>query len=183
MLGPKELSRVQESSTSGRGRRTGHDCSRDGVLGGQRRQGRRRLSPDRQAGRRAAPSRSPRSGSRPTSSSRRAGHQLQWLQREPHRSGSWPPLVYSGDGANSVVNPQESLYSSLKWSDGDKVITIVLKPWKWSDGTPITSRDFTFVYQPAQGELQRLVRLRPGPVPRRRAQASRRRTPARSSST
>ncbi len=60
--------------------------------------------------------------------------------------GMWPPLVYSGDGANSVVNPQESLFSSLKWSDGDKVITIVLKPWKWSDGTPITSRDFTFVY-------------------------------------
>jgi peptide/nickel transport system substrate-binding protein len=60
--------------------------------------------------------------------------------------GSWPPLVYSGDGANSVPNPQESLFSSLKWSDGDKVITMVLKPWKWSDGTPITSRDFTFVY-------------------------------------
>ena len=60
--------------------------------------------------------------------------------------GLWPPLVYAGDGANSVLNPQESLYSSLKWSDSDKVITIVLKPWKWSDGTPITSRDFTFTY-------------------------------------
>ncbi|HXB50455.1 MAG TPA: ABC transporter substrate-binding protein [Streptosporangiaceae bacterium] len=60
--------------------------------------------------------------------------------------GMWPWLVYSGDGAKSVPNPQESLYSSLKYSDGDKVITIVLKPWKWSDGTPITSRDFTFVY-------------------------------------
>ena len=60
--------------------------------------------------------------------------------------GLWPSLVYSGDGAKSVPNPQESLFSSLKWSDGDKVITIVLKPWKWSDGTPITSRDFTFVY-------------------------------------
>jgi len=60
--------------------------------------------------------------------------------------GLWPTLVYSGDGANSVPNPQESLFSSLKWSDGDKVITMVLKPWKWSDGTPITSRDFTFVY-------------------------------------
>jgi peptide/nickel transport system substrate-binding protein len=60
--------------------------------------------------------------------------------------GLWPWLVYSGDGANSVPNPQESLYSSLKWSDSDKVITIDLKPWKWSDGAPITSRDFTFVY-------------------------------------
>jgi peptide/nickel transport system substrate-binding protein len=60
--------------------------------------------------------------------------------------GLWPPLVYSGDGAQSIVNPQESLFSSLKWSDNDSVITIVLKPWQWSDGTPITSRDFTFVY-------------------------------------
>jgi peptide/nickel transport system substrate-binding protein len=60
--------------------------------------------------------------------------------------GEWPFLVYVGDGANSVVNPQESLYSSLTWSDNDSVITIVLKPWKWSDGVPITARDFTFVY-------------------------------------
>jgi peptide/nickel transport system substrate-binding protein len=60
--------------------------------------------------------------------------------------GEWPYLVYVGDGANSVVNPRESLYSSLTWSDNDSVITIVLKPWKWSDGVPITSRDFTFVY-------------------------------------
>jgi peptide/nickel transport system substrate-binding protein len=58
----------------------------------------------------------------------------------------WPNLVYEGDGAESVVNPQESLYSSLTYSNGDKTVTIVLKPWQWSDGTPITSRDFTFTY-------------------------------------
>jgi peptide/nickel transport system substrate-binding protein len=60
--------------------------------------------------------------------------------------GEWPYLVYVGYGAKSVVNPQESLYSSLTWSDNDSVITIVLKPWKWSDGVPVTARDFTFVY-------------------------------------
>lgn len=60
--------------------------------------------------------------------------------------GLWPPLVYSGNGANSAPNPQESLYSSLTWSNNDKVITIALKPWKWSDGAPITARDFIFVY-------------------------------------
>ncbi len=58
----------------------------------------------------------------------------------------WPYLVYDGDGAQSVVNPQESLLRSLAYSDGDKTVTIKLKPWQWSDGTPITSRDFTFVY-------------------------------------
>ena len=60
--------------------------------------------------------------------------------------GEWPYLVNIGVGANSEVNQQESLYSSLTWSDNDSVITIVLKPWEWSDGTPITARDFTFVY-------------------------------------
>jgi len=60
--------------------------------------------------------------------------------------GLWPFLVYAGDGAKSIVNPQESLFSSLTYSHHDSVITMVLKPWKWSDGVPITSRDFTFVY-------------------------------------
>ena len=58
----------------------------------------------------------------------------------------WPMLVYAGDGAKSIVNPQESLFSSMTWSNGDKTDTITLKPWKWSDGAPITSRDFTFTY-------------------------------------
>jgi peptide/nickel transport system substrate-binding protein len=60
--------------------------------------------------------------------------------------GLWPSLVYAGDGGKSVVNPQESLFSSLTYSHHDSVITIVLKPWKWSDGVPVTSRDFAFTY-------------------------------------
>ncbi len=60
--------------------------------------------------------------------------------------GLWPYLVYAGDGAKAAVNPDESLFSSLKYSDNNSVVTIVLKSWKWSDGAPITSRDFTFVY-------------------------------------
>jgi peptide/nickel transport system substrate-binding protein len=58
----------------------------------------------------------------------------------------WPMLVYAGDGGQSIVNPQESLFSSMTWSNGDKTVSIVLKSWKWSDGVPITSRDFTFAY-------------------------------------
>jgi peptide/nickel transport system substrate-binding protein len=58
----------------------------------------------------------------------------------------WPNLVYEGDGGQSTVNPQESLYNTLTYSDDDKTVTIDLKPWQWSDGTPITSRDFSFTY-------------------------------------
>jgi len=79
--------------------------------------------------------------------------------------GEWPFLVNIGDGANSVVNPSESLYSSLTWSDNDSVITIVLKPWKWSDGAPITSRDFTFVYNLLKANYNDWVDYDPGLFP------------------
>jgi peptide/nickel transport system substrate-binding protein len=42
--------------------------------------------------------------------------------------GLWPYLVYAGDGAKATVNPDESLFSSLKYSNNNSVITIVLKP-------------------------------------------------------
>jgi len=77
----------------------------------------------------------------------------------------WPYLVYNGDGGQAAVNPQESLYSSMTWSAGDKTITIVLKPWKWSDGTPITSRDFTFVYNMLKADYQNWINYLPGQFP------------------
>ena len=58
----------------------------------------------------------------------------------------WPDLVYAGDRGQSVVNPDESLYSAMTWTNNDQTINITLKPWKWSDGTAITSRDFSFTY-------------------------------------
>jgi peptide/nickel transport system substrate-binding protein len=79
--------------------------------------------------------------------------------------GLWPYLVYIGDGSQSTVNPQESLYSSLTWSHNDSVVTIVLKPWKWSDGVPITSRDFTFVYNLLKANYNNWLGYIPGLFP------------------
>src|ERR1700761_6442993 len=58
----------------------------------------------------------------------------------------WPYLSYAGDGAQSAVDPATWLYSSLKFSNGNQTATMVLKGWNWSDGKPITARDFTFTY-------------------------------------
>jgi peptide/nickel transport system substrate-binding protein len=77
----------------------------------------------------------------------------------------WPNLVYDGDGGASTINPQESLYSAMVWSNGDKRITVTLKPWKWSDGTPITSRDFTFAYNLLKANYQDWVWYFPGLFP------------------
>ncbi|HXW45508.1 MAG TPA: ABC transporter substrate-binding protein [Streptosporangiaceae bacterium] len=79
--------------------------------------------------------------------------------------GLWPYLVYIGDGAKSAVNPQESLYSSLTWSHNDSVVTIVLKQWKWSDGVPITARDFTFVYNLLKANYNNWLGYIPGLFP------------------
>jgi peptide/nickel transport system substrate-binding protein len=77
----------------------------------------------------------------------------------------WPVLTYSGDGGQSIVNPQESLYSSITWSPDDKSFTMVLKSWKWSDGQPITSRDFTFVYNLLKYNWQNWVNYFQGGFP------------------
>ena len=79
--------------------------------------------------------------------------------------GLWPSLVYVGDGGKSAVNPQESLYSSLTYSDHDTVVTIGLKPWKWSDGVPITSRDFTFTYNLLKANYQNWIGYVQGSFP------------------
>jgi len=77
----------------------------------------------------------------------------------------WPMLVYSGDRGQSIVNPDESLYSAMSWTNNDQTITITLKPWKWSDGTPITSRDFLFTYNLIESMGQNWSGYLPGLFP------------------
>jgi peptide/nickel transport system substrate-binding protein len=77
----------------------------------------------------------------------------------------WPPLAVDGDGGQSAVNQAESLYSSLSFSNGNKTVTMVLKNWKWSDGAPITSRDFTFTDNLLQANYQNWNLYIPGTFP------------------
>jgi peptide/nickel transport system substrate-binding protein len=77
----------------------------------------------------------------------------------------WPPVAFDGEGGQSVVNPQESLYSSLSYSNGNKTVTMTLKSWKWSDGAPVTSRDFTFTYNLLKANYQNWINYIPGTFP------------------
>jgi len=56
----------------------------------------------------------------------------------------WRPLYFAGQGTNPVIDEDLSIAYPPVYSDGDKTVTINLKPWKWSDGTPVTSRDVEF---------------------------------------
>jgi peptide/nickel transport system substrate-binding protein len=56
----------------------------------------------------------------------------------------WPPLYNQANGANPSVNYAQSLGNPPVYSDNDTVVTLTLKHWKWSDGTPVTARDVMF---------------------------------------
>jgi peptide/nickel transport system substrate-binding protein len=56
----------------------------------------------------------------------------------------WPPLYNQGNGQNPTVNYAQSLGNPPVYSDHDTVVTLTIKHWKWSDGTPVTTRDLMF---------------------------------------
>ena len=56
----------------------------------------------------------------------------------------WRPLYWFGNGGAMTYNPSLSLADAPVFSNHNKTVTITMKPWKWSDGKPITSRDVEF---------------------------------------
>jgi peptide/nickel transport system substrate-binding protein len=58
----------------------------------------------------------------------------------------WPPMYYAPNGSTPTVDPALSPANPPTWSNGDKTMTITVKPWKWSDGTTLTSKDLLFTF-------------------------------------
>jgi peptide/nickel transport system substrate-binding protein len=61
---------------------------------------------------------------------------FQWLM--------YRPLYWYGSGSSPNINPSLSLANLPVYSNGGKTVTITLKPYKWSDGQPVTARDIQF---------------------------------------
>ncbi len=60
---------------------------------------------------------------------------------------SWAPLYVWGKGSQPVFNSKLSLANPPVFTTtaaGHTVATITLKPWRWSDGKPLTTRDVQF---------------------------------------
>ncbi len=53
----------------------------------------------------------------------------------------YPPLYWFGLNGKPLFNPSLSLAYAPTYSDGGRTVTIRLKPYHWSDGVPISSRD------------------------------------------
>ncbi|HME65405.1 MAG TPA: ABC transporter substrate-binding protein [Streptosporangiaceae bacterium] len=58
----------------------------------------------------------------------------------------WPPMYYAPSGSTPTVDPSLSVANPPTWSNGDKTMTITLKPWKWSNGQTISSKDLAFTF-------------------------------------
>src|SRR5579863_3752438 len=58
----------------------------------------------------------------------------------------WPPLYYAPKGSTPTVDPALSVANTPTWSNGGKTMTITLKPWKWSNGTTVSSKDALFTF-------------------------------------
>jgi peptide/nickel transport system substrate-binding protein len=56
----------------------------------------------------------------------------------------WRPLYWTVNGVTAEVVPSMSPANLPVYSNGNKTVTITLKGWKWSNGTPITANDILF---------------------------------------
>jgi peptide/nickel transport system substrate-binding protein len=61
---------------------------------------------------------------------------FQWLM--------WRPLYWFGNGGGPGINSSLSLANMPVFSNGGKTVTVTMKPYKWSDGQPVTARDVQF---------------------------------------
>lgn len=58
----------------------------------------------------------------------------------------WRPTYYTPDGSTPAVNQALSVANPPVWSNGDKTMSITLKPWKWSNGGTLSSKDLEFTF-------------------------------------
>jgi peptide/nickel transport system substrate-binding protein len=69
----------------------------------------------------------------------------------------WPPMYYAPDGSDPTVDPSLSVANPPVWSNGDKTMTITVKPWKWSNGQTVSSKDVLFTFD----EIKAAVKASP----------------------
>ncbi len=56
----------------------------------------------------------------------------------------WRPVYWTVNGVTPEVYPPMSIGSTPVYSNGDKTVSVTLKDWKWSDGSPVTANDLLF---------------------------------------
>lgn len=79
---------------------------------------------------------------------------------------SFRSLYWIGNSKGEpVVDPARSLAATPTYSDGDKVVTITLRDYKWSDGKPVDSRDVAFWINLLKANKAQFAAYIPGEFP------------------
>ena len=69
----------------------------------------------------------------------------------------WRPIYFAPQGTTPTVDAQLSVANTPVWSNDDKTMSITLKPWKWSNGQTVSSKDLEF----ALDEIMAAVKVSP----------------------
>ncbi|MDA8262527.1 MAG: ABC transporter substrate-binding protein [Actinomycetota bacterium] len=78
----------------------------------------------------------------------------------------WAPLYETGAGTQPIVNEAQSIAYAPVFSNNNSVVTVNLKPgWKWSDGTPVTTKDIQFFFQLFDANKTSVASYVPGNFP------------------
>ena len=123
------------------------DRARGVQLAGDKLRDRRRLW-SRQQGDRRSPVDPPASRSNPrllpTASSPSSPASTSQSRTRPISRASIEPLYWFGDEKSTSVDYRLSIRNAPVYSDGDRVVTITLKHYLWSNGQPVSARDVIF---------------------------------------
>jgi peptide/nickel transport system substrate-binding protein len=77
----------------------------------------------------------------------------------------WRPLYMYGKNGKPILNEEASLARPPVFAKGNTEVTIRLKPYEWSDGKPVTSRDFTFLFNLLKANKKSWAAYLPGDIP------------------
>jgi peptide/nickel transport system substrate-binding protein len=75
------------------------------------------------------------------------------------------PLYWFGNNGQPVINPAVSLANLPVYSNGNKTVTIALKPYRWSNGETVTSQDVAFWLNMMLAERAQWAYYVPGGLP------------------
>lgn len=83
----------------------------------------------------------------------------------PWQEMMFRPLYWFGQGGKPKLNTKKSLAHKPQYSHDHKRVTIKLKSWKWSNGSPVTARNVMFWLNLAKTEKKKLGVYVPGYIP------------------
>ncbi len=79
--------------------------------------------------------------------------------------GMYRPLYVAGNGSQPVINFGASMANPPTYTNNNQSVTITLKPYKWSDGRSVTTRDVEFFWNLYKNNKSQIATYVPGNFP------------------